>query len=195
MFTGIIQVTGRVARIQQSDDGARLQIEAPYKQYVVGESIAVDGICLTVESASKKAFNVFASKETLDVSALADRRVGDRVHLERALRVGDSLGGHFLTGHVDAVTTLRARKRIGESWALSFALPKTLRYYVAAKGSVAVDGVSLTVNEVSASRFTVMIIPHTAQATRLGQLAVGARVNLEIDVIARYVVNALSRVS
>jgi riboflavin synthase len=160
--------------------------------WTLGESVAVNGVCLTVCEGALGGFYADISAETLSRSSLGRLAMGSAVNLERALRVGDRLGGHWVSGHVDAVIQLLHAVHVGEAIRLTFELPEDLVPYVAPKGSVAVEGVSLTVNEVSRDRFSVMIIPHTQQATTLDRTRPGDSLNLEVDVIARYVVNALS---
>jgi riboflavin synthase len=194
MFTGLVEAKGTIASRSPSTrgPGARLAIHAELggEPLALGESIAVDGVCLTVDALVAGGFEVDASGETLARTTLGGLAAGSSVHLERAMRPSDRLGGHIVTGHVDGVGSLAARRREGgdgESWCLSFAMPTPLARFVAEKGSIAVDGVSLTVNAVSADGFDVTIIPHTSQKTKLGALAVGGSVNLEVDLVARYV--------
>jgi riboflavin synthase len=199
MFTGLVETTGAIAGRTPRGPGARLTVQAnlgvgdgeqrePLK---LGESIAVDGVCLTVDALRPGGFEVDASGETLARTTLGDLAPGSRVHLERAMRPSDRLGGHIVTGHVDGVGSLAERRpegEAGESVWMSFVLPRELARFVAEKGSIAVDGVSLTVNAVTAAdRFEVTIIPHTSGKTKLGALAPGQRVNLEVDLVARYV--------
>lgn len=192
MFTGIIQTTGEVrARVQHRSD-ARFEFSCGFASLELGESIAVDGVCLTVESIGSNGFTAHASAETLSRTTLAERRVGDGVNLERALAVGDRLGGHIVTGHVDGVGTLTHRHREGDSERVTFTAPREVLRFLASKGSVAIDGVSLTVNGLDAQSFDVMIVPFTLRATTLGAHTPGRRVNLEVDVLARYVARALS---
>ena len=155
--------------------------------FVLGESIAVDGCCLTVASRLSGGFEVDASAETLARTTLGDLPLGKKVNLERAVRAGDRLGGHLMTGHVDGVGELVSRRPVGDSVAMTFALPRELARFVAPKGSIAVSGVSLTVNAIGDVGFDVVLIPTTLASTNLGELASGDRVHLEIDLIARYV--------
>ena len=188
MFTGIVSDIGTVRALERPGD-LRLTIATAYDpaSIALGASIACSGVCLTVIAVAAGAFTVSASAETLACTTLGDWRVGQRVNLERALRVGDELGGHFVFGHVDAVATIRAITPEGESRRFVFEAPGPLARYLAPKGSVALDGVSLTVNEVEADRFGVNLIPHTLTATTFGEARPGDRVNLEIDMLARYV--------
>ena len=189
MFTGIVTHCGTVREIS-GDTARRLVIATgmPLADVVLGASIACSGICLTVVDKDTDAFAVEASPETLAKTTLGAWQAGTVVNLERALRLGDELGGHLVTGHVDEIGTLLERtEAAGGNWPLWFSLPTTLAPFVVTKGSITIDGVSLTVNAVTEDAFTVNIIPHTAGATTLGRLAPGDAVNLEIDVIARYV--------
>ncbi|MBL8706895.1 MAG: riboflavin synthase [Rhodospirillales bacterium] len=204
MFTGIVTDIGRVRRVVPAGQGAgdmRLEIACAYDPatIAIGASIACAGCCLTaIEVGGKPGdawFAVQASAETLSKTTLGRWREGTRVNLERALKMGDELGGHIVSGHVDGLAALASRAADGDSARLVFALPKALGRFVAPKGSVTVEGVSLTVNEVrdaggpggSETRFGVNIIPHTQAATTLGALEVGQQVNVEIDMLARYV--------
>jgi riboflavin synthase len=191
MFTGIITDTGRIAAVEQRGD-LRLRIGTHYDLASVdlGASIACSGVCLTVVDKGADWFAVDVSHETLSRTA-GDWVEGTALNLERALRVGDELGGHIVTGHVDGVAEVIEVTPDGASHRIGFALPQALGKYVAEKGSIAIDGVSLTVNEVAdrqdgATQFAVNIIPHTAEMTTLGALQPGQRVNIEIDVLARY---------
>ena len=192
MFTGIIQAVGAVRSTARSGAGARLHVECPFAALQLGESVAVDGVCLTVTSVTDGGFTADASAETLARTTLGVRGPGTRVNLERALAVGDRLGGHIVSGHVDGVGELVAREAVGDAERFTFrAAPEVLRF-VAEKGSITVDGVSLTVNGVAGERFDVMLVPFTQSATTLGVRRAGDRVNLEVDVIARYVARALA---
>lgn len=195
MFTGIVTALGEMESRVAGPTGASLRVRSPWDDLTVGESVAVDGACLTVTRAEVSgSFEADVSAETLARTTLGERRPGDRVHLERALRAGDRLGGHLVTGHVDAVGTVAAvREAGGEARALTVRVPEWLAGELAPKGSVAVDGVSLTVNGVRGSEFEVMVVPHTARGTKLGGLRAGDRVNVETDVLAKYVRRALGR--
>ena len=188
MFTGIVSDIGTVRTLERPGD-LRLTIATAYDpaSIALGASIACSGVCLTVIAVGADTFTVSASAETLACTTLGDWRVGQRVNLERALRVGDELGGHFVFGHVDAVATVHAITPEGESRRIVFEAPAALARYFAPKGSVALDGVSLTINEVEGARFGVNLIPHTLTATTFGKARPGDRVNLEIDMLARYV--------
>jgi riboflavin synthase len=199
MFTGLVTLTGTLAAREPRGPGARLTIalDVPFDDgpLVLGESIAIDGACLSVASIVGPAgtgFEVDASGETLDRTTLGRLEVGGRVHLERALRAGDRLGGHLVTGHVDGVGAMVERRPAGESTWMAFRLPAELARFVAEKGSITVEGVSLTVNRIEGDRFEVMLIPHTLEKTKLGALGAGSAVNLEVDLIARYVARLAS---
>ncbi len=190
MFTGLVEECGTLGRIAAQGTAARLTVRTRLGEaepLVMGESIAVDGVCLTVVSIGPGAFEADASAETLARTTLGSLEAGARVNLERAMKLGGRMGGHIVTGHVDAVGALLAREPDSGSARMSFALPPRLAGFVAEKGSIAVSGISLTVNDVAADRFGVTIIPHTLTATSLGALAIGDRVNLEVDLLARYV--------
>ncbi|WP_029011201.1 riboflavin synthase [Azospirillum halopraeferens] len=188
MFTGIVTDVGRVRAVEKQGD-TRFTIETVFDMETVpiGASIANSGVCLTVVDKGPGWFAVQASAETLSKTTLGDWMPGTRVNLERALKVGDELGGHIVSGHVDGVAMVTEIRPDGESIRFTFEVPAHLARYVASKGSVALDGVSLTVNEVDGARFGVNIIPHTQSATTFGGLRPGDRVNMEIDMLARYV--------
>ena len=192
MFTGIITDLGRVRRLQRGV-GLQLTIATafPTEEIAIGASIACSGPCLTVVALEPGAFSVEASAETLARSTLGDWAPGNPVNLERALRLGDELGGHLVLGHVDGVARLVARRPEGDSVRFTIEAPAELMPYIAAKGSVALDGVSLTVNEIEGARFGVNLIPYTLAHTSLDDAAPGQRLNLEIDPIARYVARLL----
>ncbi len=195
MFTGIVTSVGRIASAQAHAGGCRLGIdvgELPGGGFVLGESIAVAGVCLTVTSFSGAVFDCDVSGETLRLTTLGRLSPGSPVNLEHALRAGDRLGGHLVSGHVDGVGSLRGNDEDGLSRVYRFEVPEPLRRYLAVKGSVAVDGVSLTVNAVDAVGFSVNLIPHTLVHTTLGALEAGAPVNIEVDQIARYAERLLS---
>jgi len=192
MFTGIVTDLGRVRRIERSGD-TKYTIETRYDTAGIplGASIAHNGCCLTVIETGPDTYVVQASAETLAVTTLGGWTEGTSVNLERALAVGDELGGHIVSGHVDGIAEVVGRHEDGEAVRFVFAVPPDLKAFIAPKGSVALDGVSLTVNEVEDDRFGVCIIPHTLEVTTFGTLAVGDRVNLEIDMLARYVARLL----
>ena len=192
MFTGIITDIGTITSVDQRGD-LRLVISCHYnmEDVAIGASIACSGVCLTVVDKGEGYFAVDASAETISRTARGLWQSGVRLNLERALKVGDELGGHIVTGHVDGVGEIVESDPVGDSWKVVVEAPAALAPYIAAKGSITVDGISLTVNEIAdqssgMARFTLNVIPHTAQMTTLDTLAVGRQVNLEIDVLARY---------
>jgi riboflavin synthase len=192
MFTGIVRAVGRIADVAKSGDGVRLAVDLGVQEIadvMVGDSVCVNGCCLTVAAMHGATLEFDVSAETLRCTAGLDR-TGD-VNIELALRLGDRLGGHLTSGHVDGVGTVTRFAAIAGdangSWLLEIEAPAALARYIAPKGSIAVDGVSLTVNEVADARFAVNLIPHTLAVTTLSRLAPGAKVNLEIDIVARYV--------
>jgi riboflavin synthase len=194
MFTGIITDIGRIADIEHRGD-LRLTIETRYdlSQVAMGASIASNGVCLTVIEKLAGAYRVDVSAETIAKTTVGDWVVGTPVNLERSLKLGDELGGHLVYGHVDGIVTVLSVTPDGDSHRWRFQAPANLARYIAAKGSVALNGVSLTVNEVEGDVFGVNIIPHTAQETTFGQIAAGARVNLEVDMLARYVARLVGK--
>lgn len=188
MFTGLIETVGRVRSVVPGLGATRLTIatDIPLASLEDGESVAVDGVCLTIARRAKGAFAADAVAETLARTTLGALRAGDRVHLERSLAVGDRLGGHLVAGHVDAVAKVLDAKRRGGDVRLTVALPAALRGLVAKKGSIALQGVSLTVSALSTRSFEVALIPETLARTRLGAVRAGDRLNVEADQIARY---------
>lgn len=189
MFTGIIIATGRIVSSADRGGDIELGIEAPgldLGRTALGDSVCVQGVCLTVTRFDGTRFCADVSRETLAKTTLGSLKKGSRVNLEPSLKAGDPLGGHLVSGHVDAVGELVSIAEEARSRRLQFELPEGLMRFVAPKGSICIDGVSLTVNEVEGRRYGVNIIPHTYQVTTLGELAPGSRVNVEIDVIARY---------
>jgi riboflavin synthase len=189
MFSGIIADVGTISSAQDRDGGLRLSVSTEdlgMDDVSLGDSIAVSGICLTVVKIDSNTFTVDVSRETLDCTVGLDKQ-GKLVNLEKALRLSDRLGGHLVSGHVDGVGEVVAFNDIGESWRLIVRAPHALAKYIAIKGSITIDGVSLTVNQVAGAEFEVNLIPHTLAVTTLNQLSTGAKVNLEIDLIARYV--------
>ena len=198
MFTGIITDLGRVRAVEARGD-TRLTIETGYDTGAIdiGASIACSGVCLTVVDKGPNWFAADVSAETLSKTTLGGWTPGTEVNLERALKLGDELGGHLVAGHVDGVAEVRARAEEGDSLRLAFTAPEALMPFIAGKGSVTLDGVSLTVNRVEdapgGGRFEINIIPHTAVLTTLGSCAPGTRVNLEIDLLARYVQRLMTK--
>jgi riboflavin synthase len=193
MFTGLVQGVGRVRAIVPTAQQKRLVIEAALDERAreLGASVSVSGVCLTVTAASPEHFEVEAAFETLSRTTIGDLREGSRVNLEPALRVGDPLGGHLVSGHVDGVGALDSSRGRGDARELWFRVPGELSRFIAEKGSICIDGVSLTVNAVDGDRFSVGLIPHTLSVTTLGELEPGAPVNLEVDLLARYVARLL----
>lgn len=190
MFTGIVQDVGRVLTLEPRGGDVRMVIEFERMDadgFSIGDSICVQGCCLTATELPGNAFAADVSRETLSLTTLGDLRPGTLVNLEPSLKVGDPLGGHLVSGHVDGVASVVSISGDARSQRIRIAVPAGLARYIARKGSVAVDGVSLTVNEVEGAQFGVNIIPHTQAVTTLGKLVVGSRVNLEIDQVARYV--------
>ncbi len=189
MFSGIVADVGTINESEDREGGLRLNIATEalgMDDVQLGDSIAVNGVCLTVVEKDANAFTVDVSRETLNCTAGLDQQ-GARVNLEKALRLSDRLGGHLVSGHVDGVGEVVSFTDLGESWRLAIQAPQALAKYIAAKGSITVNGVSLTVNRVTGMAFEVNLIPHTLAVTTLGELRAGSRVNLEIDLIARYV--------
>ncbi len=194
MFTGIVQAIGVVCECQGTRD-RRVAVDSPswdWSAVAVGDSVAMQGVCLTVSVRRPKGFQADVSEATLSCTTLGLLVPGARVNLEPALMLKDRLGGHLVSGHVDAVGRLRSRSSAGESLRLEFTYPEELRRYLAIKGSVTVDGVSLTVNERTVDTFVVNLVPHTLEATTLATLVPGDPVNLEVDLIARYLETLLS---
>jgi len=194
MFTGLVESLGTIARAEDVAAGRRLTVRDPMgPQLTLGESIAVNGACLTVVEMRGDEFAFEVGPETLLRTNLGTLRAGDRVNLERSLRVGDRLGGHFVQGHVDAVGTIDARVRNGDWEDVWFRCPAELTRLMVPKGSIAVDGISLTLVNVEAERFSVMLIPHTQAVTTLGFKKPGDAVNLEADMLAKHVAKLLGK--
>jgi riboflavin synthase len=200
MFTGIVTDIGEVVAVEPRAEGlASLKIACGYdpETIAIGASIACGGVCLTVvgrgRDGNRAWFNVDAAAETLRVTTVGAWQRGTRVNLERALKVGDELGGHIVAGHADGLATVVAREDLSDMARFSFYAPAELARFIAPKGSVALDGVSLTVNEVADDTFAVLIIPHTLKVTMLGALAAGDHVNLEVDLMARYAARLMAR--
>jgi riboflavin synthase len=193
MFTGIIELTGSVVEAREEKGGRALAVRAPFKA-VLGESVCVDGVCVTVSGLFKEGFRSWLSPETLSRSTLGDLVQGDGVHLERALPADGRLGGHIVTGHVDGVAEVRERAERGDALVVTLEAPAGMGRYLVPKGSVALSGVSLTVNEVQGGRFGVSLIPFTRKLTFLDRLAPGRRVNFEADVLMKQVVLTVERI-
>lgn len=189
MFTGIIKAKGEISASVARGGDRRLTIRAPglpWSDYAQGDSISVNGVCLTAVALHEDGFDTDVSRETLSVTTLASLAPGARVNLEPALAVGERLGGHLVSGHVDGIGTVRSRRDDGRAVRLEFSVPPDIAKYIARKGSVAIDGVSLTINEVSGNDFGVSIIPHTLHETIIGDYRPGTAVNVEVDMMARY---------
>lgn len=189
MFTGIIAALGDVKALQPKGGDLRLLIDASKldcSDVKLGDSIAINGVCLTVVSLQGEQLAFDVSQETISRSSLTDLKTGGQVNLEKALAVGDRLGGHFVSGHVDGLGQISSIKDVARSWQMAVNVPAELQRYIAEKGSICIDGASLTVNKVTASGFEVNIIPHTLQETIIKDYQVGSKVNLEVDLIARY---------
>ena len=188
MFTGIVEAVGEVREVEPRGADAGVIIDAvklDLSDAKVGDSIAVNGCCLTVVELTPRGFRVDVSRETLERTIGFE--TGSQVNLEKALRVSDRLGGHLVTGHIDGLGEVTRWEPVGESWRLEVRVPAELARYLARKGSITVNGVSLTVNRVEGARFEVNLIPHTLEVTNLKNMAVGVRVNLEVDLLARYI--------
>lgn len=194
MFTGLIEETGKIVGIERSGAAARLSVASalPVEEITLGESIAVSGVCLTVTAIKGAVLSFDVSPETLERSAFRELRGGFAVNLERALRLSDRLGGHLVSGHVDCIATVAERRELSGNVVFSFTLPREFCRYVVAKGSITVDGVSLTVNSVTVEGFSVNVIPHTANHTTLREKRVGDLVNIEVDILAKYVERLMS---
>jgi riboflavin synthase len=189
MFSGIIEAVGNLSALTRLGPDARVRVTTAglgLRDVKVGDSIAVSGVCLTATAVAGDSFEADLSAETLARTTFKHRRVGDKLNLERALAVGQRLGGHFVSGHVDGVGKLSARETDGRSTKLTFQTPDAIARYIAEKGSICVDGVSLTVNQIDGDRFSVNLVPHTLAMTTLDALEPGDEVNLEVDLIARY---------
>ncbi len=189
MFTGIIEATGRVSAIQVSGVDLKLTIESDsldFSDVKLGDSIASNGVCLTVTALKGKSFNADVSGETVKRTLFGQYKIGQLLNLEKALLATGRLGGHLVSGHVDGISSVEKIEKFGEAWQVWIKMPKDLAHYIAEKGSITVDGISLTVNELSSSAFRLTIVPHTARETTLMSLKAGSQVHLEVDLIARY---------
>lgn len=195
MFTGIIQALGTVERVQEREGDVRLRVALANlsgKGFAAGESIAVNGVCLTAIEPADTHLVADVSRETLKLTTLGRLREGDKVNLEPSLAAGHRLGGHLVSGHVDGIGKLVGKRQDGRSWRLFFEAPADLARYIARKGSICIDGISLTVNAVDGGYFDVNIVPHTLNATNLQYLEVADETNLEVDVVARYLERLLA---
>ncbi len=193
MFTGLVAAIGTVKRAERGPKGLLLRVTCPFPELVLGESIAVSGCCLTVTTIHEDGFTADASSETLAKTHLGSLQTGSTVHLERALSLGDRLGGHLVSGHVDGIGSLVSRAPSGDAVVVTFEAPTHLAPFLAPKGSITIDGVSLTVNGVKGAHFDVVLVPFTRTETHFDQRPVGAAVNLEVDLIAKYVARLLGR--
>ena len=189
MFTGIIEELGTVKGVRRQPEGIRLSVTAKLVMdgMKTGDSIAVNGVCLTVTEFDNRSFTADVSGETEKRSNLGKQRAGDKVNLERPMKLSDRLGGHLVAGHVDGIGVVRGVERKGGMLLFTFEVPTEVQQYLIQKGSIAIDGISLTVNEVKGNRYTVTVIPHTADMTTLGFKKTGDMVNLEADMIGKYV--------
>jgi riboflavin synthase len=189
MFTGIVESKGTLLAIEPTDGDCRLRVDCGDMNLAdcrTGDSISVSGVCLTMLELEQSTFTADASRETIDLTTLGNLQSGGRVNLELALAVSDRLGGHMVSGHVDGKGRLQSRRQDGRAYRFDFELPSQLARYAAKKGSICIDGVSLTINDIDGARFSVCLIPHTLEVTTLGNLRPGDEVNIEVDLIARY---------
>ncbi len=196
MFTGIVKAKGRIRSLKKQGGDLCMSVEArglDWASFDVGESISVNGVCLTATALHPDGFDADVSMETMNVTALGSLCAGSAVNLEPSVSLGERLGGHLVSGHIDCVGVVVAREMDARSVRLTIEVPKEYGRYLAKKGSVCVDGVSLTINEVSAQALEVNIIPHTAEETIIGDYAVGSAVNIEVDLLARYIERLLER--
>ncbi len=193
MFTGIIQGKGKLLAKRSAGGGLVFDIEAdfPLEQPVEGESIACSGVCLTAYNITDRRFSADVSPETLSRTKLGHLVVGDMLNLERALKLSDRLGGHLVSGHVDCMAKVKRREPVGDYTVFTFSLPESQSRYIIEKGSITIDGISLTVNSCSSGHFSVSIIPHSLKMTTLGLLKMGHEVNIEVDIIGKYIENLL----
>ncbi len=196
MFTGIIKAKGTISALDWIDDDLRLSVNSnglTWNDYKIGESIAINGVCLTAVSFSDKGFDTDISTETLNVTALGKLEIGSTVNLEPALSLGERLGGHLVSGHVDCIGRVKSKSLEGRSIRLSIEIPIEHAHYIAKKGSVCIDGVSLTVNNVQGNIFDLNIIPYTAKETIIGDYSEGKIVNIEFDLLARYLERLITK--
>ena len=190
MFTGIIEATGQITTIQRSGQDAQLTIHSDtldFSDVKLGDSIASNGVCLTVTSLGSKSFTADVSGETLSRTLFGSYQTGQRINLEKALLPTTRLGGHLVSGHVDGIAIVSKVEKTGQSWQIYLQSPEELGRYIAEKGSVTIDGISLTVNELTANGFRLTIVPHTARETTIQALQAGSKVHLEVDLLARYI--------
>ena len=190
MFTGIIEATGHIAAIKRSGQDAQLTIQSDtldFSDVKLGDSIASNGVCLTVTSLGSKSFTADVSGETLSRTLFGSYQTGQRINLEKALLPTTRLGGHLVSGHVDGIAIVSKVEKTGQSWQIYLQSPEELGRYIAEKGSVTIDGISLTVNELKSNGFRLTIVPHTARETTIQALQAGSKVHLEVDLLARYI--------
>jgi riboflavin synthase len=187
MFTGIVEITGAVTEITDTEGGRRLTIESPFDDLSQGQSIAVEGVCLTVEEYDEDWFSVFLAEETLDRTFFGQLEEGDGVNLERALPADGRFDGHFVQGHVDGTAEILDIEEVGDDWRFAFSIPETQGKYLVEKGSIAIDGISLTIAARNEDSIEIAIIPETYDVTTLSQKEVGDSVHVEVDVMAKYV--------
>lgn len=189
MFTGLIESQGIITRAERISGGLRVEVYAPDfgRDMAIGDSVAIDGVCLTMTKFIRGAFLADVSDETVRRTTLGSLRQGGKVNLERALRFSDRLGGHLVSGHIDGVGKLVNRQAAGNSTVYRFAIPAELRDFIVEKGSIAIDGISLTVMELTADGFTTAVIPHTEEVTSLKEKQIGGGANIEVDLMAKYV--------
>ena len=194
MFTGIVEELGGVKELRRDAGAARLTVSAltVLNGTMLGDSICVNGVCLTVVDISKNSFTADVAIETLNVTNLGDLRIGAKVNLERALQLSARIGGHLVSGHVDSVGYIRTKREEGNGWRIFINAPETVLRYILKKGSIAIDGISLTIADVDKKGFSIAMIPHTAKLTTLGFKSAGESVNLEADIIGKYVERLLS---
>ncbi len=192
MFTGLIETTGKIKKISDKNNYLVFDIEAMFddEKHKIGDSVACDGICLTIVSSDRQKFTVEVSQETINKTIAANYKVGSKINLERPLKIGSRLGGHFVSGHVDDTGLILVAKAVGDSVELSVTFDKKFELLVVEKGSITINGVSLTVNSVIENRLTVNLIPHTLETTNLQNLKANDKVNLEFDIIGKYAVKA-----
>ena len=195
MFTGIIEGLGSIAKVERSDQGMRLTVTSGFELDAtkIGDSIAVNGACLTVVNISGNRFQVDVSPETLIKTTFNAVKIGERVNLERALKLSERIDGHLVSGHIDGIGTIKSKKNMGNAVIVTFEAPSSLMAYMIKKGSVAIDGISLTINNCDGNGFDVSIIPHTASITTIGFKNTGQKVNIETDMIGKYVEKFISR--
>ena len=186
MFSGIIQAHGKITKLSKSKDFLSLDIQSNLKGYKIGSSICCSGICLTVTSFSKNKFSADISKETLEKTNAKFWKKGTLLNLENSMKIGDEVSGHFVFGHVDTTGRLLDIQQFGKSWSLSIKFPISIKKYIAQKGSISLNGISLTINKVKSNYFNCMIIPHTFRNTDIHKYKINERINLEVDMLARY---------